>query len=159
MKRFFALLTALVLFVCMFSASGAEDAEAAYSYDFDLRFTMNADPFPARVRSHMQGYADLLNMIELKGNLTCCPADNSIDLTAEIIPVTNPGAAISFRLYGIPEHICLTSPLLGNETVWFQNDGLMEFSFKTWNNLRIPLQYITLLYPYVTENAFSSRSA
>ena len=158
MKRLLAFLLILILSFSSISAFGEEVPEV-YSYDFDLLFHMNADVFPARTRSHMQGYADLLNMLELKGNITCQPAAKSVDLNATVIPVTNPDAAISFRLYGIPEHMGLTSPLLGDETLWFQNLVLMEFAYKTWNNLRIPLQYATLLYPYVTENAFSGMAA
>ena len=152
-KRFLALLLILVISVSV-ASSLAEDTASVCSYDFDFRFRMNADVFPARIRSHMQGYADLLNVLELKGNMTYSPSTNSVDLNAQIIPVTNPDAAVSFRLFGIPEALALTSPLLGNETVWFQNYVLMEFAMKTWNNLRFPLQYVTILYPYVTESAF-----
>ena len=156
MKRFLALILALVLFSPAAACSLAEEAASdVRSYDFDLRFHMNADIFPARTRTRMQGYADLLNMLELKGNLTWCESTRSFDLNAEIIPVTNPDSAISFRLYGIPDYMALSSPLLGTESVWFQNPFLMEFAFKTWNNLRIPLQYPVLLFPYVTESAFA----
>ncbi len=155
MKRLLALFFALVLVCCTAASSFSEDVSfPVYSYDFDLRFHMNADVFPARDRTRMQGYADLLNMIGLKGNLTFCPSNESFDLNAEIIPITNPDASISFRLYGTPKYVGLSSPLLGNETAWFQNPFLMEFAFKTWNNLRIPLQYPALLHPYVTEAAF-----
>ena len=151
MNRLLALFFALVLFCCTAASSFSEDVSfPVYSYDFDLRFHMNADVFPARDRMRMQGYADLLNMIGLKGNLTFCPSNESFDLNAEIIPITNPDASISFRLYGTPKYVGLSSPLLGNETAWFQNPFLMEFAFKTWNNLRIPLQYPALLHPYVT---------
>ena len=104
MKRLLAFLLILILSCSSISAFGEEVPEV-YSYDFDLLFHMNADVFPARIRSHMQGYADLLNMLELKGNITCQPASKSVDLNATVIPVTNPDAAISFRLYGIPEHM------------------------------------------------------
>lgn len=159
MKRFLALLFMLVLSVSAVAFSCAEESvPTVYSYDFDFRFHMNADVFPVQNRTHMQGYADLLNMLELKGNLTYSPSTGSFNINAEIIPVTNPGASVSFRLYGIPDYIGLSSPLLGDETIWFQNPFLMEFAFKTWNNLRIPLQYVALLYPYVTESAFRQMS-
>ena len=158
MKRFLAFMIILILCASAVSFSVAEDAPDVYSYDFDLRFHMNADVFPARNRSHMQGYADLLNSLELKGNLTYCSSTDSFDLNVQIIPVSNPDASVSFKLYGIPEHMGMTSPLLGNESIWFQNYVLMEFAYKTWNNLRIPLQYVTLLYPYVTKSAFDNLS-
>ena len=154
MKRIMIVLTALILFISAATPVFADSDPAVYSYDFDLRFSLNADVFPVRSRSHMQGYADLLDALELKGNITWCPAYESINLNAEIIPVSNPDSAISFRLYGIPSNLYLTSPLLGGETVWFVNDTLMEFAVKTRNNLDFPLQYIALLYPYVTTSAF-----
>ena len=154
MKRLLALLLVLVLCLSASGLSVADESPAVYSYDFDLRFHMNADVFPARERNHMQGYADLMNMLELKGNITYCPSTKSFDMNADIIPVTNPEAAISFRLYGTKEYVGLTSPLLGNETICFLNLVMMEFAFKTWSNLHFPLQYLALLYPYVTESAF-----
>ncbi|MCR5296046.1 MAG: hypothetical protein K6E17_01435 [Clostridiales bacterium] len=154
MKRLICLLTVLALAAVAFPAC-AEEGPDARAYDFSLRFHLNADVFPLRIRAHMQGYADLLEMLELRGNIVWSDDTQSFDLNASLIPVTNPDAAISFRLYGIPEHVCLSSPLLGSETLWFQNFVLMEFAYKTWNNLRIPLPWLVLLYPYVTENAFS----
>lgn len=154
MKRLLVVFFVLILFSTAISPSLAEDNSSVCSYDFDLRFHMNADIFRVRERDHMQGYADLLNMLELKGNLTYSPVTKAIDLNAEIIPVTNPEASVSFRLYGVPDNMGLSSPLLGDETIWFQNPFLMEFAFKTWNNLQFPLQYLALLYPYVTETAF-----
>lgn len=155
MKRILSLLILLALIFALPVYSSGESLPAVYSYDFSLRFHLNADAFPVRLRSHMQGYADLFDLIEIRGNIAWCPDYQSMDLNAEIIPVTNPDASISFRLFGVPENMCLTSPLLGHETIWFANYVLMEFALKTWNNLHIPLQYPVLLYPYATENAFS----
>ncbi len=152
MKRFMKMLLAAAAVICL--VAGSSLAEDIYSYDFDLRFHMTADIFPSREQAHMQGYADLLNILELRGNLTVNPAADSFDLNASLIPVTNPDSAVSFRLYGYPENMGLTSSLLGDEALWFQNYVLMEFALKTYNNLHYPLQHIVLLYPYVTESAF-----
>ena len=155
MKRFLALFLGLLLAFSAPTASIADEITPdTLSYDFDLRFHMNADLFPVRERTRMQGYADLLNMLELKGNLTWRPSTQSFHLNLDIIPVSNPESAVSLLLYGIPEEMGLRSPLLGEETIWFQNPFLMEFAYKTWNNLHIPLQYFVLLFPYVTESAF-----
>ena len=108
-KRFLALLLILVISVSV-ASSLAEDTASVCSYDFDFRFRMNADVFPARIRSHMQGYADLLNVLELKGNITFSPSTNSMDLNAQIIPVTNPDAAISFRLFEIQRFFAFRKP-------------------------------------------------
>ena len=158
MKRLLALLFVLCLFWLTATPSFAEESPDVFSYDFDLRFHLDADIFPVRNRDHMQGIADLLNMLELKGNLTYCPATDSFDLNADVIPVTNPDASVSFRLYGIPSHMGISSPLLGNETIWLENQFMMEFAFKTWNNLKFPAQYLALLYPYNTETAFRKLS-
>ena len=154
MKRLIAFLMALMLAFMAVSALAEDGSPAAYSYDFDIRFRLNADSFPARVRTHIRGYAELLEILEMKGNITWAAENDSVDLKLDIIPVTNPSAALSVHLYGIPEHMCMSSSLLGDETIWFNNFVLMEFALKTWNNLHLPLQYLVLLYPYVTENAF-----
>lgn len=150
----------LTILVLLLSAAapawGEEETPSVYSYDFDLHFSLNADEFPVRSRAHMKGYAELLDSLMLKGNITWCPAYESLDLNVRIIPVSNPDSSISFRLFGIPSDLCLSSPLLGDETIWFDNFVLMEFALKAWNNYRIPLQYPSLMLPYVTTDAFSN---
>ena len=144
----------VVLLFSAFSAYASENQDSAvYSYDFDLRFHLDAEGFQPRIRSHIRGYAELLDMLSLKGNLTWSAETGSMDLDLSIIPLTNPSAAVSMHFFGIPEHICMSSSLIGNETIWLNNYVLMEFALKSWNNLHIPLQYIALLFPYVTENA------
>ena len=63
--------------------------------------------------------------------------------------------SLSFRFFGLPEFVGVSSDLFGDETIWLNNLLLMEFSYKTWNNLQIPMQYIALLYPYVYRSAFA----
>ena len=155
MRRLMAVMISAVL---LFSAVGAfaseKQKDSVYSYNFDLRFHLDAEGFQPRVRSHIRGYADLLDMLSLNGNLTWSSETGSMDLDLNIIPLTNPSAAVAMHFFGIPEHICMTSSLIGNETIWFNNYVLMEFALKSWNNLHLPLQYLALLFPYVTENAF-----
>ena len=64
MKRLLVVFFVLILFSTAISPSLAEDNPSVCSYDFDLRFHMNADIFRVRERDHMQGYAELLNMLE-----------------------------------------------------------------------------------------------
>ena len=56
MKRLTAFLMALMLITMAVPALAEEGSPAAYSYDFDIRFRLNADSFPARVRTHLRGY-------------------------------------------------------------------------------------------------------
>ena len=119
MKRLLGILTALVIIFGTVSYTFAEESGTVVSYDFDLFPHFSAEAFPSGIRSHMQGYADLVNMLEIRGNFTYFSDNDAFELNAEIIPVTNPEASISFRLFGVSENIGLTSPLLGKETVWF----------------------------------------
>ena len=155
MKRFFGLLTALILLGIPLSFSAAKgEGPAAFGYDFDLRFHLNVDAFPASQRTRMSGYADLLSNLEIRGQLAWSPDYQCMDASFSIIPVTNPSVSLDFRLFGYSSHLLLTSPLLGNETILFNNEALMEFSLKTYSHLGIPLPYLALLFPYSTYNAF-----
>ena len=154
MKRLFSFFLSLVMMFCFISFSSSEEADV-YSYDFDLFMHLNIEAFPDDMRSRMDGYAELINMLEFKGNLTFTGDRHSFDLNLEIIPLTNPDASLSFRFFGLPEFVGVSSDLFGDETIWLNNLLLMEFSYKTWNNLQIPMQYIALLYPYVYRSAFA----
>lgn len=155
MKRLLVFLVALLMLFPIVSSSFSESNDSSVcSYDFDLFMHLNADAFPAQIRSRIQGYAELINILEFKGNLTYSPDQRSFDLNLDIIPSTNADAAISFHFFGVPDYIGISSSLFGDETIWLNNYVLMEFAYKTWNNLRIPLQYVALLYPYVTRSAF-----
>jgi len=160
-RRWFCLaLAALMVFLLHPAALAEETAEppaeaTVYSYDYDLRFMINPEVFPPREKNRVRGYAELLNMLDFQGRIIWNPSTTSLDLTGSIIPVTSPSAAISFHLYGVPSILYLESPLLGDQTIYFHNDVLMEFAYKVWDNLGIKLQYPALLYPYSTEHAFS----
>ena len=158
MKRLFSFFLSAVMMFCFISFSSSEDVSVS-SYNFDLFMHLNIDAFPDDMRSRMEGYAELINMLEFKGNLTFAGDNHSFDLNLEIIPVTNPDASLSFRFFGLPEFVGVSSDLFGEETIWLNNLLLMEFSYKTWNNLQIPLQYIALLYPYVYRSAFAKMAS
>ncbi len=153
-KRLAVLISILVLLLLGPSVSLA--ARIIYCYDFDLHFHLDAEEYSLRDRARIQGYADLLESLDLKGNLAWCPQTESMDLHVDLIPVSNPSAAISFRLYGLPDYMCLTSPLLESETIFLHNYALMEFAGKAWQTFHIPLPYLVMLDPYVTTGAFSS---
>ena len=66
MKRALAFLTVWIIFFSAAIPARGEEEPSVYSYDFDFRFSMNADEFPARSRARMQGYSELLDALELK---------------------------------------------------------------------------------------------
>ena len=158
MKQAFCLLLATLLLLLppavLADEAASESADLLFSFDYDLHFSINPEVFPSREKARARGYAELLDMLDFKGRIIWNGATKSIDLTGSIIPSSAPSAAISFHLYGVPSIIYLESPLLGDQTVFFHNDVLMEFAYKVWDNLGIKLQYFALLHPFSTEHAF-----
>ncbi len=155
MKRIIALLLACgILFG---STSFAETAlSPVCSYDYSLRFHLESGYFPFRDRAHMKGYSDLLEMLNLKGNISWCPDNGSADLMVECVPVTNPSASVSARIYGLPNRMRVSSSLLGKETVWFNPLGFLSYAKRAWEALQIPLIYPLLLYPDITRYALQT---
>ncbi len=154
-RRMLCLLcTALLLFSAC-PATAEEAQYAAYSYDFDLTFSLNADAYPARTRVRAAGYAELLGALGLKGNITLCPERDSMDLNATLYYTGKPDLAYPFRLYGSRTRLFFTSPLLDDSLICLDLLGLLEFAVKAKNTLNMPLTTLALLYPYVTEMAFA----
>ncbi len=157
MKRLFSLL--LVFFILMSASSQAAEPSAgtedASGYDFVIRFHLNADYFPEEDKTRAQGYADLFEIIELKGTILFSPDQSCMEMNASLIPVTNPSSAISFTLSGIPTHLVMSSPLLGNEKIFFNNPAIPEFALKTYYQMKLPLPYLTLMIPYCARLAFA----
>ncbi len=129
--------------------------ETVHSYAFDFHFHLDSSAFTEDIRQRIQGYADLLEMLEVKGYWTYCDETRSVDTSFSVIPETNPDAALSFHLYGYPSHIVLSSPLLGEQTVFFNNDALLEFCLKTYEHLGLPLYSLGLMFPYSFDHAFA----
>lgn len=134
----------------------AEPLSEDGSLDFDLVFSLNADSFPPVLRSRMQGYADLLKRIGLKGNIAWSVPNNSMDLNATLYYLDKPSVSFPFRLYGAPARLFFTSPMIQNETLFLNMAGFVEFAVKAKNTLNINLPYLALLYPFSTEYAFSA---
>lgn len=133
----------------------AEEKQQTYGYDFDLSFSLNAQSFPVTMRKRMSGYAELINRLSIKGSVAWNDAAQSMDLNAVLYYENAPSLSLPFHLYGTKAWLFLTSPLMNNETLFFDLNGLMEYSVKVKNLLGLPLPYLALLYPYTTEHAFS----
>ncbi len=152
MKKILALLFACVMILSA-GPAGAEGVETGTgpkvdSFDFDLKFHLNADVFPFRQRKQMQGYAELLEDLELKGNYSWCGETQCLDLHLQLIPVNDPDAALSFRLFGwLPNWLNVSSPLLGGNAVCFQPKEIMNFTVRAWEFFQIPLFPLAVLIP------------
>ena len=165
-KRSFCFL--LILILCLSFAHAEETAPAeesapapsAQRYDLDLTFSLNPEAFPARARSRARGYAELLDVLELRGDITICEETQSFDLNAELFFRNKPEVSIPFRFYGIPSQLFLTSPIIGNQTLLFNMACLAEFAIKIKKNLETPLPALSLLYPVVYQhNLYTVRQA
>ena len=151
-KRLVCLLCILVL--CFSCAAAEEEKPAAQRYDFDLTFSLNPEAVPARSRSRARGYAELLDNIELRGDIVICEATQSFDMNAVLFFKSKPEVSIPFRFYGVEALLFLTSPIIGNETLLFNMGSLAEFAIKIRKSLETPLPALALLYPFVYKYNF-----
>ncbi len=148
----------LCLLVLLCSTAQAASQKQLHSYNFDLSLSLNAESFPLSSRARARGYAELVNRLGVKGNLTWYEKQQSFDLNAALFFTDKPDVSLDLRLYGTPERVFATSSLLGNQTVMFNMSALLEFAVKTKNTLGVPLPYLALLYPYTTEYALRGLS-
>ena len=157
MKRVAALLLGLILITGTIPAGADPDGVWVDYYDFDLRFHLNADAFPLHDREYMQGYADLLETLEFRGNLSGWKDFKYINLNVEVIPNNNPDAAISFRIFGWPRMwLNVSSPLMGEAAVCFQPRRIMAFTVRAYQTFNIPLFSLALLFPTLTAEPVES---
>ena len=160
LKRLLCLLLVFVLFTPVAYAKKhkktAEEKEtpAAQRFDFDLAFSLDPEALPARARSRARGYAELLDCLQLRGNITLCEATRSFDISASLFFRDKPEVSIPFRFYGCPSLLFLTSPVIANETLLFNMPALAEFAIKVRKSLDTPLPALALLYPHVYEYNF-----
>ena len=162
MRRLISVLLILMLCLSVFPA-GAENASSEEtrnieSFTFRFRFSLNPIAFPKTMVRRMRGYAELLDQLELRGTLSRSESDGMIDIQASLVPLSNPSAAIDFRLYGIPAIWVVTSPILGDEIIFLNTPALVDFGNKSWSHLSLPLHYAALLYPLSWELDFSALS-
>ena len=142
----------LILILCFSFASAEEEKPASQLYNLDLTFSLNPDALPARSRSRALGYAELLDALELRGDITVCEATESFDLNAVLFFRESPEVSIPFRFYGTPHLLFLTSPIIADETLQFNMIALAEFAIKVKKTLDTPLPALALLYPVVYEH-------
>ena len=155
MKRFISILLTLALLAGLVSA-GAEKTSAV-SYDFNVRFHLEEQEVPYRMRERIQGYRDLLEALELKGNVVWDPETSCMDIRLTAVPANNPSAAVSLRIFGRHSSICVESPLLGEEPYYLgQTSRIMGFFSQLWVTLGIPFPAFFLLDPYLIPYSLKS---
>ena len=142
MKKTVALFLALVL---LLPACALGESACRWEARVDVAYR-SEDPA-------LQAVIDLLNAMEFRG--TWAERDGAFDLTAEA-GFTGSDAKAAFTLGGVASHWRLTSPLLGDVALMFNNPAMIEFGNKMNHHLGLPLQKAALLYPYAWEDALSA---
>jgi len=157
MKKMLCLLLTGILLLGLLPVAGAEETKTPVinCYDFDLRFHLEADTFPYRDRKYIQGYEELLDAIEFKGNFAYCPETDCMDLHVRVIPNADPEAVLEFRVFGwISNWLNVSSPLMGDKAVCFKPDDMLSFSMRAWDFFQIPLFHFAILSPEILPDAW-----
>ncbi len=146
-------LLSLALLLCLLAGILSADAEEGEGipgtgYDFDFVMFMHTDAFTDQTAERIQGYADLLDAMEVKGSILTAKEGDLFDLNLSIIPKASPSGAFDLRIRGSEDLMYLTSGLLGDKTVKLSNFSMLGFCTKMSEHLGIPLQYPALLFPY-----------
>ena len=160
MKQIVALLLACMMILAA-ACAGAEEEKIpdVDSYDFSLRFQLNADAFSFRERKKMQGYAELLESMEIRGNYSWCAETGCVDLHFQLVPVNDPDAALSIRVFGwVQNWLNISSPLLGTDSVCFRPKEIMNFVARAWDFFEIPLFPLAALFPGLLQDAYTEVS-
>lgn len=123
----------------------------------EMQFDMDVSAYPAEDQEMLQGVADMLRLLTVEAEAVwdgeLWAADTPFDVTAAF---SLGEAAASARLYGLPSHMVLESPLLGTEKVMFNMLAWNEFAIKAYFQLGVPLHHIA---PFVSAYAHTSALA
>lgn len=149
----------MLLCVCLLLPSLALADQDASGLRFDLSFQMDASAFPQAQSATVQGFADLLNILTLKGTLESS-FTGCFDLNTELMLDGVQDTRTRLRVFGTESAWNIGSSLLGDEILFVNLVALLEFSMKTYFHLDIPLQRLTLLAsPYVHTSALNSMAS
>lgn len=125
---------------------------AACLAEYACRWELSFDVPVAFADPGANAIVEALNALRLRG--TWAESGPAFDLTVEAGFSENRTA--SFALGGTASHWRLTSPLLGDTALMFNNPAMIEFGNKMNSHLGLPLQAAALLYPYAWEDALSA---
>lgn len=153
MKRYICLLLAVFfILISSFPCAICETTHKGFSFSAD--FHMDKDSFHGENKTLLKGIADLLNILELEGTVSLAEGSDLFCLDFRIIPNKNEAASVPFRISGKPARFYISSPAFGQTVLVIKSNALLEFTVKAHEHIGLPLQHITLLFPYVHKNAF-----
>ena len=154
MKRFQRIL-ALLLTLALCLPWAAQADEQAHGLRMDLTFQLDASAYPDDMQEVLPGLADALQLLTLRGDLcwrgNLFSQDTAFDSDAAL--TFGEDAEVPFHLYGVPSHIMVESPLLGDQQVMLNMLAWLEFAVKANFQLGIPLYQVA---PYVSTYANAS---
>ena len=161
-KSFLVLMILSIMLLCVPAQAEeiALEMTSSSGFSFDLYFELFPDAFPLQKESGLRGYAELLKSIHIRGTVYIADGegsfeDKSIEIEGAVIPVSRPEAGISFRLAGLPSHLVLFSPVLGENGLFFNNLALTEFALKTYSRFRVFRPWFVSFIPYCIRTAFA----
>ncbi len=163
MKKGFLILMVFSLMLSCVSAQAEEimlETTSSSGFSFDLDFELFPDSFSLKKESGLRGYSDLLNHLHIQGTAYFSDGgesfdEKSIEIEGTVVPVSRLDAGISFRLEGLPSHLVLSTPLLGEEKLFFNNLALTEFALKTYVRFNILRPWFVSCFPYCIRKALA----
>ncbi len=149
LKKAAAWLLAVIFLLrcCPARAKEPESFTPATGFDFSVTACLDPQALSAEDPLAVLGWADLLDALRLEGRILLAEDGDGLQIDASLIPVSRPEAAIPFRLAGIPTHLVLTSPLLGDVKIFFNNAALIDFGLKAYQHFQLPLPIVTTFLP------------
>lgn len=151
MRKLLCFLCALVLLpVSCFAWSSPDGSPRAF--DFDFGFEVDPDAFPEDDCRTATGYGELLNRVRISGTyIMAGDGSNCYDLQLILSVADKKRAEIPLRFFGSNNDMYITSPFLGDETLFMNLNGWLKIALKAYDYFEIPLQEPALLLPYATE--------
>ncbi len=149
MKRQLCLMLAAVLLAALSPA--AVRGETAFTCSLSFEMPQQTDD------AGLRALTELVSALTVRADFT--EKDGAFDLDAVVGLRADRSGDAAFRLSGVPSHWSLSSPLLGETKLMFNNQAMLEFALKMQNHLELPLYRLALLYPYVWEDAFRGPAA
>lgn len=117
-----------------------------------MRYHITFDAMPGKPGSVVEGLVELLEMLQIDALLTFNdnPECEGFEMEASLMLEEDEATRLDFFLYGLESLFHIQSPLFRDYNLLINVPAILEFCMKIYNHMDIPLQYISLCYPYVT---------